>query len=113
MKYFTENELRCKCGCGELAINDLFIARMEALREYLGFPFIVNSYFRCEKHNKNIGGAKNSYHLKGQAMDIKAKGIEALKLIESARDFAFAGIIIYKTFIHLDIRENKIYFDVK
>lgn len=111
MKYFTEHELRCRCGCGELIIDRFFINKIELLREKLDFPFIVNSFFRCVKHNERIGGTFNSYHLRGQAIDIKASGVEALEIIEEARNFKIFGIIAYLTFIHLDNRKD-LYFKV-
>jgi len=42
----------------------------EPLREWVGGPVKVNSFFRGPKLNKAIGGAKKSQHMKGQAMDI-------------------------------------------
>ena len=42
----------------------------EPLREWVGGPVKVNSFFRGSKLNKAIGGAKKSQHMKGQAMDI-------------------------------------------
>jgi zinc D-Ala-D-Ala carboxypeptidase len=34
----------------------------------------ISSFFRCEKLNKKIGGAKGSQHEKGEAMDIDSNG---------------------------------------
>ena len=42
----------------------------EPLRKYVGGPIKINSFFRCPKLNKAIGGARSSQHMKGQAMDI-------------------------------------------
>jgi hypothetical protein len=42
----------------------------EPLREWVGGPIKVNSFFRGSKLNKAIGGAKKSQHAKGQAIDI-------------------------------------------
>ena len=42
----------------------------EPLREWVGKPIKVNSFFRGLKLNTAIGGAKKSQHMKGQAMDI-------------------------------------------
>ena len=42
----------------------------EPLREWVGGPVKVNSFFRGSKLNKAIGGARKSQHMKGQAMDI-------------------------------------------
>ena len=42
----------------------------EPLREWVGGPIKINSFFRCYKLNKAIGGSKTSQHMSGQAMDI-------------------------------------------
>ena len=42
----------------------------EPLREWVGGPVKINSFFRCEKLNRAIGGAKRSQHMEGRAMDL-------------------------------------------
>ena len=42
----------------------------EPLREYVGGPIKINSFFRGSELNKAIGGSNRSQHCKGQAMDI-------------------------------------------
>ncbi len=42
----------------------------EPLREWVGGPIKVNSFFRSEALNEAIGGASSSQHCKGQAIDI-------------------------------------------
>ena len=42
----------------------------EPLREWVGGPIKVNSFFRSPELNTAIGGSKTSQHCKGQAMDI-------------------------------------------
>jgi len=49
MKYFTEDELKCS-HCGESRMNESFMNKIETLREQLGFPFPVNSAYRCPEH---------------------------------------------------------------
>ena len=50
----------------ELVAKEVF----EPLREWVGGPIKVNSFFRGLGLNKAIGGARKSQHMKGQAMDI-------------------------------------------
>jgi hypothetical protein len=50
----------------ELVAEEVF----EPLREWVGKPIKVNSFFRGLKLNTAIGGSKSSQHMKGQAMDI-------------------------------------------
>jgi len=42
----------------------------EPLREWVGGPIKINSFFRGEPVNTAIGGSKKSQHMKGQAIDI-------------------------------------------
>ena len=60
----TPNEEQIKC-MKEVAEN-LF----EPLREWVGGPIKINSFFRGEPVNTAIGGSKYSQHMKGQAIDI-------------------------------------------
>ena len=60
----TPNEEQLKC-MKEVAEN-LF----EPLREWVGGPIKINSFFRGEPVNTAIGGSRKSQHIKGQAIDI-------------------------------------------
>jgi len=42
----------------------------EPLREWVGGPIKINSFFRCPDLNKAIGGSSKSQHCQGQAIDI-------------------------------------------
>ena len=42
----------------------------EPLREWVGGPIRINSFYRGKALNKAIGGSTSSQHCKGQAMDI-------------------------------------------
>ena len=75
MKYFKESEFACRC-CGQLPpserenIRALVDNVLDPARQAFGGPVYVNSGFRCEKHNAEVGGVKNSQHLSGEAADI-------------------------------------------
>ena len=43
---------------------------LEPLRAHFGVPIKINSAFRCKALNAAVGGAANSYHTKGRAVDI-------------------------------------------
>ena len=42
----------------------------EPLREWVGGPIKINSFFRGKPVNTAIGGSRKSQHMKGQAIDI-------------------------------------------
>ena len=50
----------------ELVAEEVF----EPLRNYVGGPIKINSFFRCPELNTAIGGSGKSQHCKGQAIDI-------------------------------------------
>jgi zinc D-Ala-D-Ala carboxypeptidase len=61
-------------------------AILEPLRTALGEPIHITSGYRCEKVNKKIGGAKNSQHVLGQAVDIHVKGLSIEDLYQFIRN---------------------------
>jgi hypothetical protein len=52
------------------AMKNLAENVFEPLRNWVGGPIKVNSFFRSVTLNESIGGASSSQHCKGQAMDI-------------------------------------------
>ena len=82
----TPNEEQLKC-MKEVAEN-LF----EPLREWVGGPIKINSFFRSPDLNTAIGGSNKSQHCKGQAIDIddtfgKATNAEMYHFIKDNLDF--------------------------
>lgn len=55
-------------------VNLLSLAQtiLQPLRDHLGEPLTVNSGYRSPALNAAVGGVKNSQHLTGEAVDIKA-----------------------------------------
>lgn len=87
-------------------------------------PLNLISGFRCKKLNTEVDGAKNSYHMKAQAFDLRCivKGklrndfiIEAIKVLQ----IPFTELILeYGTFknplwVHIALDENNVLYDVK
>jgi Uncharacterized protein conserved in bacteria len=79
-------------------------------------PFDIISGYRSPESNAllrrhNKGVARNSYHMKGQAIDIKAaKNLKLLR--DCARALKRGGVGYYpqSNFIHVDIREQPTYW---
>ena len=61
---------------GEQLANMKLLAEkvFEPLREWVGGPIRINSFFRGPELNKAIGGSSRSQHCKGQAVDIDDGG---------------------------------------
>jgi uncharacterized protein YcbK (DUF882 family) len=81
---------------------------LDSAREIYGKPMVINSGFRTEEHNAKVGGTANSSHLKGLAADIKCTtSADRYDLLDSLMKAGFNRIGVGKTFIHVDIDENK------
>lgn len=107
MRYFKNEEFNCPC-CNEHHIDFDTIDKLISARTYAGIPFVINSGWRCEKHNAEVGGKDTSSHLYGKAIDIKAVGSRNRYLIIYGLIHAgFNRIGIAKTFIHADTDHNK------
>lgn len=73
------------------------------IRHQLGRPIIINSAFRTEQVNKQVGGAKRSLHMQGRAADIRCEPQymdELWSILESEKD-NFSELIKYSTFYHV------------
>lgn len=81
-------------------------AAFEALRLAVGLPIVVLSCFRTEAHNAAIGGARNSQHVQGRALDLRPPtGWRVLDLAAVAREIVeIRGLGLYATFLHIDVR---------
>jgi uncharacterized protein YcbK (DUF882 family) len=104
--HFTSTELACKCGCGMLPAPD-FMAKVQALRDELGFALPVTSAARCPAHNAAVSATgRAGPHTTGRAIDIGVRGDRAVALVKAALNHGFTGIGIAQKgvsrFIHLD-----------
>jgi hypothetical protein len=66
---FSPEEIACR-GTGKLLVNEPALDKLQALRDRLGKPLIVNSAYRSPEHNRAVGGATRSKHMEGAAFDI-------------------------------------------
>ncbi|MHB9030983.1 MAG: YcbK family protein [Candidatus Latescibacterota bacterium] len=109
-EHFRYSDFRCPC-CSTLKIVPGFYAHLrllERMRRELGFPIAVNSGYRCEHHNREVGGAAHSWHLLF-ATDIRPVDGSPAKLAamhRAAERLDFGGIGRYDTFLHLDLRPD-------
>ena len=103
MNYFSEEELSCPC-CQSNEFQASTLARLNGLREELGFPMVVTSGFRCKAYNTLKGYTQT--HATGQAVDVACTHAQAYKILVLAPKHGFTGIGIKQKgngrFIHLD-----------
>ncbi len=107
VKHFSENEFKCPC-CGKVVVSRKLVFMLDLARSLAGVPFKISSGYRCKKHNSQVGGVKNSAHLKGLAVDIEvANNLVRLKVLRALVIVGFNRIGISKGFIHVDIDKSK------
>lgn len=118
-KNFNISEFECKCGCTmpESVLSNIKIVaiNLQILRDAVDKPITINSAYRCESHNKAIGGSKHSQHILGKASDIVVKGYTPDEVYDIVQDLrrnpmlegvTFQGLGRYNTFTHVDIRDS-------
>ncbi len=109
--YFSIDELKCK-GTDECNMDEEFMERLVTLRYKFNKPMVISSGYRSSSYNQVIGGARNSPHLYGKAVDVLVSGKAAHKLIGLAIQHGFTGIGVsqrgpYESrFLHLDTMDN-------
>lgn len=100
---FSPEEIACR-GTGRVGIDAEAMGKLQALRDALGAPLMINSAYRSPEHNKAVGGAKASQHLRARAFDISMTNHDPEHFERAARAVGFTGFGFYKrnNFIHVD-----------
>ena len=107
-KNFTQEEFSCKCGCGFSDILPEIPHKLQFARNIIKRPIAINSGCRCPIHNSNQSGSKNSSHLTGMAADISCVApSDRWDLLFALQTAGFTRIGISKSFIHVDVDNNK------
>ena len=106
---FTEDEFKCRCEDENCygRMNATLLIKLQNLRFMVDHPLKISSGLRCRAHNEKVGGAKNSPHLHGLAVDIDTKFLDSsqeAKLIKYAMQVGFTGVGFYTGHLHLDVR---------
>lgn len=106
-EYFKVDDFKCSC-CNVNMFKKEHIIVLDNLRVLYGKPMIVNSGYRCEKHNKEVGGKIDSEHPEGDGVDIKVENSnDRFELLFNAINIGIKRIGIAKTFIHLGFSKTK------
>ena len=106
-KNFDRAAFACKCGCGFDAISPKLIDALQAMRDVLG-PLVISSGCRCAKRNAEVGGAGQSPHMHGWAVDLLLKSPrDKFAVIKEAFTHpSIMGIGVYASqplIVHLDV----------
>ena len=108
---FTPEEFASN-GNGAVQIEHRAANRLQALRTEFDEALTLNSAYRDPAYNASIGSMKGSYHIKGQAFDVKCRGWSKAKIarfVALAYAHKFRGFGGYNkngkpSFIHIDDR---------
>lgn len=107
-KNFKLSEFKCQCSyksCTHTLIDLEHLVELQKFRDESG-PIKITSAYRCERHNKAVGGSKNSQHLLGTATDIQVSNMSPKEVADT---FEYInGLGVYNTFVHIDSRELEV-----
>lgn len=113
-KNFQYKEFDChgKGCCSTTIIDEKLVGYVQQIRDHFGKPVTITSPYRCEVHNRRVGGATKSYHMQGKAADIVVQGVSSREVAKYAESIGILGIGLYETsadgyFTHIDTRTTK------
>lgn len=89
---------------------DLIAYCLQPIRDKLKKPMIITSGYRCPEVNKIVGGATNSQHLRGQAVDFKVNGMTPAQLVFqiSVMGIEYDQLINeYDKWVHISFNKGK------
>lgn len=109
---FWAYEFICRCGrqsCDAVPISMEVVDRLEKIRAEFAGDLHVSSASRCVIWNRHVGGAPNSYHLKGLAVDLLCDINSRETIIHLGKVYGFGGIGIATNFVHLDLGPERVW----
>lgn len=88
---------------------DLVVYCLQPIREKLKKTMIITSGYRCPQVNKLVGGAENSQHTKGQAVDFIVKGLSPyqayMHILNS--NIEYDQLILEPSWVHISFNKGK------
>jgi zinc D-Ala-D-Ala carboxypeptidase len=106
--HFSASEFRCKCGrkhrLHQAPVAEL-VQVLERIRARTGRPLRIVSGYRCPAHNRAVGGAPLSEHLRRRAADIPA----GVCTVEEALEAGARGVGHCNGWaVHVDVRPSAV-----
>lgn len=99
------SEVKCRCSnidCTRTLILKTNILTYQKVRDQFNEPIRVTSGYRCQLHNRSVGGNHASYHMIGAALDLTPWDFDQDKLdrLEEIAKKHFDVVIRYNEFVH-------------
>lgn len=107
--WLKQKEVDCRCNredCTQTLLDEKTFDSFIATRKEYDQPIKVNSWFRCQQHNRQVGGLDASRHKLGFACDLQPQSreytlVELHSLAEVARKhFKYVKMYPGKVFLH-------------
>ena len=110
---FRVREFACKDGSDKILVDTDLVALLQKIRDHFGAAVTINSAYRTPAHNKAVGGATGSQHVKGTSADIVVAGAAPLEVAQYAEYLMpeSGGIGVYQSFTHVDVRSSRSRWD--
>lgn len=107
-EHFNSAHFDCRCTlttCVFTLVDAELVGGLECLW-HLSNGLWITSGFRCQTHNRMVGGKRASLHQIGKAADVQShtKAPDLANSAETVPIFKLGGIGRAKTFVHLDVR---------
>lgn len=110
MRYFNESEFLMDGQNVFHQMNPAFLVLLDECRHIAGVSFKITSCFRSKAKNKAVGGAPNSMHIFGRAVDVVANdGPTRMKIVRAALSLGLT-VGIMENAVHIDNREDQTLF---
>ena len=88
-------------------MDEVFLDKLDELREVCGFPFKITSGYRDKTHPNEARKEMPGTHNQGIAADIAvSNGFERMNVVHNALKLGFGGIGVARTFVHVDNRKT-------
>lgn len=97
LREFQDNSI------GVVMLDPELVVLLEKLRTLVGTPLVIHSGYRTPATNTRVGGASNSYHLRGMAADLSWNGMDLDQAASLAATVGFRGIGLKRKNGHLHV----------
>jgi len=91
---------------GKKGLNPNLINLLNQVENHFGRPVTIISGCRSYRHNREIGGARKSYHLRCMAADIRVAGFSDSQVLRYVRDLpgrGGVGTYCRTSMVHVDV----------